>query len=127
MVRPRRLSGAALTAVFLLGVFAAIPAAANNTAQPLPFTQNWSNAGLITVANNWSAVPGVIGYRGQDLTTAPGVDPQTVLGESGAYPTLPDAPGPIIPDGAPVVSPDWAAIAGNRDAILAEYQQVFGG
>ena len=82
MVRPHRLSGAALTALFLLCVFAAIPAGANSTAQPLPFTQNWSNAGLITVANNWSAVPGVIGYRGQDLTTAPGVDPQTVLGES---------------------------------------------
>jgi iron(III) transport system substrate-binding protein len=56
-----------------------------------------------------------------------GADGQTVLGESGAYPTLPDAPGPTVPDGAPVVSPDWAAIAGNRDAILAEYQQVFGG
>jgi iron(III) transport system substrate-binding protein len=56
-----------------------------------------------------------------------GADGQTVLGESGAYPTLPDAPGPTIPDGAPVVSPDWAAIAGNRAAILAEYQQVFGG
>ena len=38
-----------------------------------------------------------------------GADGQTVLGESGAYPTLPDAPGPTIPDGAPVVSPDWAA------------------
>ena len=84
MVRPHRLSGAALTALFVLGVFTAIPASANSTAQALPFTQNWSNVGLITVANNWSGVPGVIGYRGQDLTAAPGVDPQTVLGESSA-------------------------------------------
>ena len=52
---------------------------------------------------------------------------QTVLGESGAYPTRPDVAGPTIPDGAPTVSPDWAAIAANRDAILGEYQQVFGG
>jgi iron(III) transport system substrate-binding protein len=52
---------------------------------------------------------------------------QTVLGESGSYPTRPGVPGPTIPDGAPIVSPDWAAIAQDRDAILREYQQVFGG
>jgi iron(III) transport system substrate-binding protein len=51
---------------------------------------------------------------------------QGVLGESGAYPTRPGVAGPTIPDGAPTVSPDWAAIATNRDAMLAEYQQVFG-
>ena len=50
-----------------------------------------------------------------------------MLGESGAYPTLPGVAGPTIPDGAPVVSPDWAAIGADKDAILAEYQQVFGG
>ena len=72
MVRPHRLSAAALIAVFLLGVFAVIPAAANSTAQPLPFTQDWSNINLITTANVWSGVPGVIGYRGQDLTTTTG-------------------------------------------------------
>jgi iron(III) transport system substrate-binding protein len=52
---------------------------------------------------------------------------QRVLGGSGAYPTRPGVAGPTIPDGAPTVSPDWAAIASNRDAILGEYQQVFGG
>jgi len=82
MVRPNRHSAAALIAVFLLGAFAATPAAANSTAQPLPFTQNWSNSNLITTANVWTSVPGVIGYRGQDLTSTTDVDPQTVLGES---------------------------------------------
>src|SRR5262245_15002020 len=82
MVRPHRLSAAAIAAVFVLGIISAIPAAANSTAHALPLTQNWSNATQITVANNWSGVPGVIGYRGQDLTLAAGVDPQTVLGES---------------------------------------------
>ena len=52
---------------------------------------------------------------------------QTVLGESGSYPTRPGVPGPTIPDGAPTVAPDWAAIGQDRDAILSEYAQVFGG
>ena len=52
---------------------------------------------------------------------------QTVLGESGSYPTRSGVPGPTIPDGAPTVSPDWAAIGQDRDAILRDYQQVFGG
>jgi iron(III) transport system substrate-binding protein len=52
---------------------------------------------------------------------------QSVLGASGAYPTLPGVEGPTVPDGAPVVSPDWAAIGADKDAILGEYQQLFGG
>jgi iron(III) transport system substrate-binding protein len=52
---------------------------------------------------------------------------QAVLGKSGAYPTLPGVAGPTVPDGAPVVSPDWTAIGADRDKILAEYHQVFGG
>jgi iron(III) transport system substrate-binding protein len=52
---------------------------------------------------------------------------QGVLGESGSYPTRPDTPGPTIPDGAPVLSPDWAAIGKTRDAIISDYRQVFGG
>ena len=52
---------------------------------------------------------------------------QAVLGASGAYPTVPGVEGPTVPEGAPVVFPDWAAIAADKDAVLAEYQQVFGG
>jgi iron(III) transport system substrate-binding protein len=61
------------------------------------------------------------------ITFAVSDEGQGVLGGSGAYPTRPGVAGPTIPDGAPTVSPDWAAIATNRDAILGEYQQVFGG
>jgi iron(III) transport system substrate-binding protein len=61
------------------------------------------------------------------ITFAVSEDGQAVLGRSGAYPTRPDVAGPTIPDGAPTVSPDWAAIAVDRDAMLGEYQQVFGG
>jgi iron(III) transport system substrate-binding protein len=56
-----------------------------------------------------------------------GADGQRVLGAAGSYPTRPDVPGPTIPDGAPVVFPDWAAIGANRATILSEYQQAFGG
>ncbi|MFN2438798.1 MAG: Calx-beta domain-containing protein, partial [Chitinophagaceae bacterium] len=44
-----------------------------------PFIQNWSNISLITANDNWSGVPGIIGYLGQDITTATGTDPQTLL------------------------------------------------
>jgi len=43
------------------------------------FTQNWTNTGLITVDNDWSGVPSIIGYRGDDLTTSTGIDPQTIV------------------------------------------------
>lgn len=52
---------------------------ADNTAQTLPFAQDWSNAGLITTDDNWSGVPGFIGYRGDGLALGNGVDPATIL------------------------------------------------
>jgi hypothetical protein len=54
---------------------------ADTNAQPLPFTQNWSNINLITTDDNWSGVPGIIGYRGDDLTAATGADPRTILAD----------------------------------------------
>ncbi len=44
--------------------------------QPLPFTQDWSNTSLITTSNDWSGVPGLIGHRGDDLTTTTGPIPK---------------------------------------------------
>ncbi len=67
-------------------LFALAPALAQ-TPQTLPFSQNWSNVGLITVNDVWTGVPGIIGFRGDDLVTTTGVDPQTVLG--------PDNPGVV--------------------------------
>src|ERR1043166_3136326 len=55
---------------------------ADNTAQTLPFSQNWTNTGLITTNDNWSGVPGIVGYRGDGLVSSTGVNPQTVLAES---------------------------------------------
>jgi len=54
---------------------------ANGTYQSLPYTQDWSNTGLITTNDDWSGVPGVIGYRGDGLTSANDVNAQIVLGQ----------------------------------------------
>lgn len=54
---------------------------ANNAPQTLPFSQDWSNTGLISVNDDWGSVPGVVGYRGDDLTTATGTDPRTILAD----------------------------------------------
>ena len=43
------------------------------------FTQDWSTTGLITTNDNWSGVPGIQGFLGQDITIATGTDPQTLL------------------------------------------------
>jgi hypothetical protein len=51
----------------------------SQTPQTLPFSQNWSNTGLITTNDVWSGVPGIIGNRGDDITTSVGADPQTLL------------------------------------------------
>lgn len=59
----------------------------NSTAQTLPFSQNWSNTGLITADDNWTNVPGIVGYRGDDLTLATGTDPQIVSADGSATQT----------------------------------------
>ena len=46
------------------------------------FTQDWTNTGQITTSDNWSGVPYVIGFRGDDLTTAVGTDAATITGTS---------------------------------------------
>lgn len=45
------------------------------------FTQNWTDKNLISVNDDWNGVPSIIGYRGDNLTVATGVDPRTVLAE----------------------------------------------
>ena len=68
------------TTLLTLGLLAAATSAlADATYQSLPFTQSWTNVGLITVSDDWSGVPGIIGFRGDGLTGATAVDPQTVL------------------------------------------------
>ena len=68
--------------IVALIVAAAVLVRADGTPQPLPFTQDWTNPGLITTNDNWDGVLGIQGFLGQDITTATGADPQTLLGTS---------------------------------------------
>lgn len=54
----------------------------NNAAQPLPFTQNWTDNGLITANDNWSGVLGIEGYFLNSTASPTGVDPQTILDDT---------------------------------------------
>jgi len=67
-----------LTALFAL-TLGSMVVRADTTAGIPPFSQDWSNTGLITTDDNWSGVTSIMGYRGDGLTIATGVDPQTVL------------------------------------------------
>lgn len=67
----------ALVTLALLAL--ATPAIADTLPQNLPFSQNWSTAGMITANDSWSGVPGVTGYLGDNLTATTAVDPQTVV------------------------------------------------
>ncbi len=51
----------------------------DNTYQVIPFSQNWTVIGMITTNDNWTGVPGMEGFLGQDITVATGTNPQTLL------------------------------------------------
>lgn len=61
-------------------------AAVPGSALALPLEQSWSDTGLIATDDDWSGVAGVVGYRGDDLTTATAADPQTILVDGAATP-----------------------------------------
>jgi predicted extracellular nuclease len=61
-------------------------ALADSTTQSLPFSQNWTNTGLISVSDDWSSVSGIVGYRGDALVASTGIDPQTVVADGSATP-----------------------------------------
>ena len=42
------------------------------------FSQDWSNGSLLEANDDWSLVPSIMGYRGDELTGATGTDPRTL-------------------------------------------------
>ena len=60
--------------------------------QSIPFSQAWTNTGLITANDDWSGVPGIVGFRGDDLTASTGTDPQTLLADDFAGKSLMSLP-----------------------------------
>lgn len=59
---------------------------ATNVPQMLPFHQDWSTTTLITANNDWSGVPGIIGYRGDGLSGTLDEDPRTILADGSGTP-----------------------------------------
>jgi hypothetical protein len=72
--------GSSFLVALALGTFAS-SASADGAYQSLPFSQNWGNIAAIAVNDDWSGVPGIIGFRGDNITAATGVDPQTLLAD----------------------------------------------
>ncbi len=87
----------------------AAPALADTTYQTLPFSQDWTNTNLITADNDWSGVPGIIGYRGDTLSSSTATDPAATLTDGSGTPinvlanqTTPGTSGGIVEfDGIP--------------------------
>jgi hypothetical protein len=52
----------------------------------LPFAQGWSDVGLISHDDDWSGVAGVVGHRGDGLTSAAGADPRLVAADGSGTP-----------------------------------------
>lgn len=51
-----------------------------------PYLQNWSDTVSISADDNWDNFIAITGFRGDNLTTAEGVDPQTVLASGDTTP-----------------------------------------
>src|SRR5437773_1199750 len=73
-------------------------ARATGAYQPLP-AQFIGSGGSIVTNNDWSGVPGILGYRGVGLTTSQGVDPQTITGDdtSGVPFVVANQKDPVVP------------------------------
>lgn len=72
-----------LTLAAVLAVGFAGTAMATNTPQSLPFSQDWTNAALITANDDWTGVPGILGFLGDNpVTSITGVNPTALTGDS---------------------------------------------
>jgi hypothetical protein len=55
-------------------------------AATLPFAQPWSDTALISRDDDWAGAAGVVGYRGDGLTSAAGTDPRVVVADGSGTP-----------------------------------------
>jgi hypothetical protein len=76
MLDPRRDHALAVALALSVALSVAPPAAADAVYQLLPLQQDWTNAGMFGPSDDWSAVPGIVGYRG--ALGAPTTDPRTL-------------------------------------------------
>lgn len=71
----------ALLSGLLLAMIAAPFAWADEKPVRPPVVEDWSDVSRITKDNDWSAVPGFMGYRGDKLAGKPGMNPQTLVAD----------------------------------------------
>jgi endonuclease I/methionine-rich copper-binding protein CopC len=109
-------TGFFFTGVMLLSL--APIAAADTTPQTLPLAQNWANTALISANNDWALVPGITGYRGDNLTALTGVDPQTILADDAA---------PVINVTANLLDPNTFTSGGLVEAEITDPVVAFQG
>ena len=74
-----------VTTMLLAGLAPQV-ASADSTPQSLPFVQNWTDKAMITQDNDWSRVPGCVGYRGDKLAAKPGANPQMITADGTSTP-----------------------------------------
>ena len=74
---------------------------ADEMALKLPIKEDWSDTARITKDNDWSAVPGFVGYRGDKLAGKPGVSPQEIVSDGLSTPVsvIPNQKNPTIRTG----------------------------
>jgi hypothetical protein len=66
-----------VSALVLLTLLAPAVRADEKPLRP-PVVEDWSNVSRITADNDWSGVPGFMGYRGDKLAGKPGMNPQSI-------------------------------------------------
>lgn len=58
-------------------------ARADATYQPIPFNENWGQTQRLNASDDWSQVPGIVGYLGENpFDSTPGRLARTILGDS---------------------------------------------
>lgn len=114
----RRVALVSFVAVVAASSLLTQPALADGTYQTLPFSQNWSDPALITANNDWSGVPGIIGFRGDSLTAANDVDARTVV--------APDEPG-VVNVTANLSNPSGSSAGGIAELVVADPVVAFQG
>jgi hypothetical protein len=104
------LFGLIAAGVLLAGWGRGSVAQADNTYQSLPLSQNWALTAQLSANDNWSGVPGILGYHSGTFsaTVAPGQDPQTVVA-------------PMIAAGDLDVTVDLTGPAGHTSVVVAEF------
>jgi hypothetical protein len=79
----------------------AATAFATTTPQPLPFEQKWTTITQITANDDWSGVPGIVGYLGSDVGvgSTTNVDAQTVTTAATVVDVIANQTNPNITNG----------------------------